>query len=450
MRMEEYLSTVTEQIRCQRARELVACELKDHILDQAEAYEAEGISAEEAMEKAVREMGDPIETGVSLDRIHRPRMEKGILGLIGIISILSIFLHAAFGAYSPELASGGIGYLKNHIMYTIYGYILMLMVYRLDYSILNRWAKPAAAGFLALIWVGIKVFGILYNGAVSYIRFGPFFLSVPMLLYLYAPLYAGVLYQYRGEGYKAFWKIALWSVIPSFIALKIPSVSVNAILLAVFAVLFTIAVCQNWYQVNKKKVLTVFWGGMSAIPVLILGLLYVTGNLAGYQAARLHAFLTKDANMNYQANVAAGFLSRSPLLGRNEAVITELAQLPGFNSDYVFVSVVSVYGILAGVLLVALFAFLLIKIFRISFCQKNRLGMILGCACGTVFLAQLLLCLLVNLGLFPATSTSLPFFSCGGSGIVVSYMLLGLVLSIYRYKNILSEKPETKAAEPVS
>lgn len=450
MRMEEYLSTVTEQIRCQRARELVECELKDHILDQAQAYEAEGMFGEEAMEKAVREMGDPIETGVSLDRIHRPRMEKGMLGLIGIISILSILLHAAFGAYSPELAAAGAGYLKNHIMYTIYGYILMLIVYRLDYSILYRWAKPAAAGFLALIWIGIKVFGISYNGMVSHFRFGPFFLSVSMILYLYVPLYAGILYQYRGEGYRALWKIAFWSVIPSFTAFKIPSVSVTTILSAVFAVLFSIAVWQNWYQVDRKKVLSALWGGMLAFPVLLLGLLYMTGNLESYQTARLYAFFTKDANMNYQANVAADFLSRSPLLGRNETVIAELAQLPGFNSDYVFVSLVSVYGILAGVLVIALFAFLLIKIFRISFRQKNRLGMILGCACGTVFFAQLLLCLLVNLGLFPTTSTTLPFFSCGGSGIVVSYMLLGLVLSIYRYKNILPERPGTKAAEPVS
>ena len=239
-------------------------------------------------------------------------------------------------------------------------------------------------------------------------------------------------------------------MIPSFTAFKIPSVSVTTILSAVFAVLFSIAVWQNWYQVDRKKVLSALWGGMLAFPVLLLGLLYMTGNLESYQTARLYAFFTKDANMNYQANVAADFLSRSPLLGRNETVIAELAQLPGFNSDYVFVSLVSVYGILAGVLVIALFAFLLIKIFRISFRQKNRLGMILGCACGTVFFAQLLLCLLVNLGLFPTTSTTLPFFSCGGSGIVVSYMLLGLVLSIYRYKNILPEKPGTKAAEPVS
>ena len=43
MRMEEYLETVTEQLRCTKARELVVGELRDHILDQAEAYEAEGM-----------------------------------------------------------------------------------------------------------------------------------------------------------------------------------------------------------------------------------------------------------------------------------------------------------------------------------------------------------------------------------------------------------------------
>ena len=59
MRMEEYLSKVTEQIRCQKARELVIDELKDHIMEQAEAYEAEGMPQSEALEQAVRQMGDP-------------------------------------------------------------------------------------------------------------------------------------------------------------------------------------------------------------------------------------------------------------------------------------------------------------------------------------------------------------------------------------------------------
>lgn len=73
MKLDEYLNTVTEQIRCIKAREMVGEELRDHVLDQAEAYEAEGMFEEEALEKAIQDMGDPVETGTSLDRILNRR-----------------------------------------------------------------------------------------------------------------------------------------------------------------------------------------------------------------------------------------------------------------------------------------------------------------------------------------------------------------------------------------
>ena len=54
MKMEEYLNTVTEQIRCTRARDMVEEELREHIQDQMEAYEADGMFEEEALEKQCR------------------------------------------------------------------------------------------------------------------------------------------------------------------------------------------------------------------------------------------------------------------------------------------------------------------------------------------------------------------------------------------------------------
>ena len=48
MRMDEYLSTVTEQVRCSRMHDSIAEELKDHILDQAEAFEEEGTDHDQA------------------------------------------------------------------------------------------------------------------------------------------------------------------------------------------------------------------------------------------------------------------------------------------------------------------------------------------------------------------------------------------------------------------
>lgn len=50
------------------------------------------------------------------------------------------------------------------------------------------------------------------------------------------------------------------------------------------------------------------------------------------------------------------------------------------------------------------------------------------------FLTQTGLNIMINLGLFPACATSLPFLSAGGGNILLSYTLMGIVLSIYRYK----------------
>ena len=48
--MEDFIKNITEQIRCVRAREGIAHELKNHILDQAEAFEASGESHNEALQ----------------------------------------------------------------------------------------------------------------------------------------------------------------------------------------------------------------------------------------------------------------------------------------------------------------------------------------------------------------------------------------------------------------
>ena len=72
MDKKKYIQTVTEQIRCKRALPLVTKELEGHIEDQKSDYMKAGMNVEEAEEAAVLEMGDPVEVGVEMDRIHRP------------------------------------------------------------------------------------------------------------------------------------------------------------------------------------------------------------------------------------------------------------------------------------------------------------------------------------------------------------------------------------------
>ena len=446
MKLESYLNTVAEQIRYPKARGLVSDELRAHILDQAEAYEAEGMFEEEAMEKAVLEMGDPVETGVALDRIHRPQMSAELLLLIGLISAASIAVHGILGAYSQQIDGAGYGYLWEHIRYTGLGYILMLLVYRLDYSFFARYTKHMTAALLLLIILGTNTsLGVTVNGAMLYIHLGPFYLFLPTVMNLFVPLFGGLLYQYRGEGYGGIIKLLVWSLVPVWIAFGIPSLSQAMVLLASFAVLFTVAVRKGWYRVNKRIVLAGLGVLVPGVPFLRMG-----GRLAAYQVARLQAFLSGAPGNDYVAVQGREVLHSSRLVGMAPENLMKVVELPGFNNDYVLISLIAGYGILAGVLAAVLLAFLLMKIFRISFHQKNQLGMILGCGCGLVYLMQSLMSFGVNLGILPATATLLPFFSAGGSGTVICYILMGLVLSIYRYKNILPEPVRKKEVSRAS
>ena len=62
--------------------------------------------------------------------------------------------------------------------------------------------------------------------------------------------------------------------------------------------------------------------------------------------------------------------------------------------------------------------------------------MLMGCGCGMVIGLNVVVNIGQNLGLLPIMEGFLPFFSRGGGGILVCYILMGMILSIYRYKNI--------------
>lgn len=92
MNMLEYLDTLTSQIRCKKARPAVREEIKSHMEDQIDAYIRNGMSPQSAQTEALRQMGDPVDAGVQLDRIHRPHLEWKLLLMIGCLSLLGLLL----------------------------------------------------------------------------------------------------------------------------------------------------------------------------------------------------------------------------------------------------------------------------------------------------------------------------------------------------------------------
>ena len=125
---DNYVETVADQIRCKKARTLVKEEIAQHIEDQASYYMNHGMDQTEAEAEAVRQMGDPVAVGTDLDRIHRPRLDIKLLGLMAVLIMAGLAVQ-----YFLMKGSGQDGFLRQLLLIEV-GLIVMLVIYRLDYT----------------------------------------------------------------------------------------------------------------------------------------------------------------------------------------------------------------------------------------------------------------------------------------------------------------------------
>ena len=94
--MEEYIEKLLSQIRCKKAHPYIEKEIRGHIEDQIADNISEGMSKEEATLNAVNDMGDPVEVGISMDKIHRPQIAWKMLIIVAIISAIAIAVQWKF------------------------------------------------------------------------------------------------------------------------------------------------------------------------------------------------------------------------------------------------------------------------------------------------------------------------------------------------------------------
>ena len=278
---------------------------------------------------------------------------------------------------------------SRYVIHVLVGIVVMMVLYFMDYTLLARYSKLIAVILLATCLLTL-FFGVSINGMTYYMNIGGRVISIQALMLFYVPIYGGVIYQYHGLGYKGVMKAVAWMVLP----------------------------------------VVSFFG------------MYFGNVLASYQKARIQAFVSNTGDANYLTATIRSFLKTNKMIGSSGADISE--KLPGFNADYLLTYLSSTYGMIVAILVCCVLAVLILFVFGTALKQKNQLGMMMGCGCGMIFLVSFLINVLENLGAFPPTATFLPFLSAGGSYIVVSYGLIGIVLSIYRYKNVYPRHVKVK------
>lgn len=154
-----------------------------------------------------------------------------------------------------------------------------------------------------------------------------------------------------------------------------------------------------------------------------------------YRVARLMSFMDPWADQfgaGYQLTQSLIAFGRGHLFGVGLGnSVQKLFYLPEAHTDFVYAVTAEELGLIGNLAVILLFATLCFRAFRIAIrlLDENRIfagQLVFGCAC--VLASQASINMGVNMGLLPTKGLTLPFVSYGGSSLIVSAMMIGLIL----------------------
>lgn len=145
-----------------------------------------------------------------------------------------------------------------------------------------------------------------------------------------------------------------------------------------------------------------------------------------------------DVYQTQQAEIAIGSGGLTGLgLGQGKQ---KYNYLPENHNDYIFSSIVEELGFVGGISVIILFLILLAIGLGISLRTRDRYGLTLSGGITILLVTQAILSISVNVGTFPPTGISLPFFSYGGSANLIFLSIVGILLSVSRYNRSTAER----------
>ena len=421
MDRNEYLEIVAAQIRCKRAIPYLKEELEDHIQDQKDAYIAEGMNSFEAEMKAVKEMGDPVETGVQLDMVHRPKMEWRVLVGVFAMSLVGILIQMLIlKGHAPDSSFFWYMHVMRRQLWGIAaGAFIMLAICYLDYTVLIKWSFQIWL-ILEVLIIYLSLCGVTINGR-SYRAMHVAYFLFPFLICLF--------YKYRSEQWKGLIKSLGCLLVSVFTIFIIPDMASAVTLAASGMFVITITIHKQWYGIDRKKAYIGIWGGAAVLAGSLL--VWITQRGAEYQIHRLKAWLSGEPGdfMIGHIREIVGIVKAGNAM--DETLFETV------RNDYLWTYLFEYLGTWKGISLMVLFFAFMTVIFMAVLKQKNRLGCVMGIGCIIYVSIQAALYMRSNFCIVPIAGNYMPFFSNGITPTVVTYFYMGILLSIFRNTNVV-------------
>ena len=365
--------------------------------------------------------------------ISRPRILTRLdpLLMLGALGLVACSLVTLKGATSTAVPGHPLYYVQRQAIYAGIGIVLALLLARIDYSRLREY-KFGLYGLM--IAMNLVVYGMpTIRGTHRWIPLP--FLEVQSSEFgkvlLIIALGAFVIERSRRlHERQTTARVMLLALLPAMLVIPQPDLGTGMVYVAIgFTMLFVAG--TSWKQLTGLVAMFVV-----AITIVLVGAPAIGVNLLKpYQVQRLTGFLNPShdpSNQTYNITESLIAVGSGEKTGRGaNATQTKLNFLPANDTDFVFAAVGETYGFVGAAIVLSLYALLIWRSLRILTMSKNLYGTLIAGGILAMLMFQVFVNVGMTIGIMPITGVPLPLMSYGGSSVLVTFIALGLLQSIY-------------------
>ncbi|SBV95947.1 Cell division protein FtsW [uncultured Eubacteriales bacterium] len=363
------------------------------------------------------------------------------IGLIMVFSAsyASAYYDATVAKHDPAF------YFIRQMIFGVVGIAAMYVISKINYQTFRWMSVFALAGSIVLLILVLPFgYGRATVGAQRWMNIGPINLQPSEVAKLGVIMYFAARLSKRGTEKKKSYdkrklsgrllilldKIGLLELVPYVAVLGVvcvllllePHMSGTILMLVAGAsVLFAGGIKLHWFAI-----------GGSAVGA---GLWYIITNTS-YMASRIQLWLnpwSDPLGKGYQTIQSLLAIGSGGLLGVGLGNSRQkFLYLPEPENDFIFSILCEELGYLGAAIVLILFALLIIRGYWIAVHARDRFGALLVVGITTLMAVQVFLNIAVVTNFFPTTGISLPFFSYGGTALMIQLAEMGIVLSVSR------------------
>jgi len=364
-----------------------------------------------------------------VDRLGIRHMDGWIaFSALGLLACSLVTLHQASLGAIPGVPDY---YMQRQALYGLVGIVAMFLISRVDYSRFRE-LRVGIYTFLCTSIFAVFAFGVAARGSTNSLEL-PFFTFQPAELgkVLLILSLAGFLIDgaRRGSERQRTIRILALGFAPTGLVL-LQDLGTSLVFGAITIAIMVASGVRWTHLAATGAALAVF-----IATVLVVMPMAGAPVLKDYQQERLTSFLAPSSDIGdagYQQNQAKVAAGSGGTTGRgDQATQSRLGFVPERHTDFIFAVVAERYGFVGAALVLSLFALLFWRALRLMTLSKNLYGTLVAAGIAAAIMFQVFVNVGMNLGIMPITGIPLPLMSYGGSAVIATFLMVGVLQSIH-------------------